>query len=233
MYPQTGADRPVQMMSSMLADTFMADLKTWLESAPEQLPSNRAYNNAYGSPEWFQLMYHHSILLLHRRRLVSPGESLGADQTPASVYIDCATSAQAICQLYRQLYISQRLNDTWGSLHVLFLGGVTFLHCLWARAETRAVFRLDKVASTCTSCMIVLAVMSERWTAVEPYRDAFDMLATATQAMMAETPMTLVTPVMPVLSSSGNEQLTDYLSSMAEIGMCSSVEALLTNMIGQ
>ena len=225
VYPQVGAE-PSSKSVTILED-FKKEFAMWLESAPEQLASNRANNNAFGSREWFLLMYHHSILLLYRHRLVQPG----GPATPSSVFTDCADSSQAICMIYRQLYVSQRLNDTWGALHVLFLAGVTFLHCLWSSAETRAIYRLDKVSSICTSIMIVLAIMSERWTAVEAYRDAFEMLSSATQTMLVEASTGPTAPSRPVLSSGGYDQFTDYLSCMTEVGMCSSVEELLASMV--
>jgi hypothetical protein len=217
---------------NIVMESFKAELKDWLDTAPKQLPSNRAANNAFGSAEWFRLMYHHSILLLHRHRLVSNNQAVSLNTTEAySVYMECAHSGEAICSIYRQLYISQRLNDTWAALHVLFLGGMTFIHCLWADPETRAFFRVDKVAATCTSCMVVLAVMAERWEAVKPYRDAFDMLSSATQTMLAESDRMIPSLAGPLLSSSVQDQLNCYLSSMTEIGMCQSVEEILSSMI--
>lgn len=235
MYPQNNASSPDAITSSILAEGFKTDLQDWLNSAPDQLVENRRHNNAYASHSWFQLMFHHSILLIHRHRLVTAGRGEDKEYLPSSVYLDCASSAQSICHLYRQLYISHRLNDTWGALHVLFLGGVTFLHCLWMSPEVRAEYRLDKVATTCTSCIVVLAVMAERWSAVQSYRDAYDMLSGATQAMLAESLTAVMPPELPVFATIGHdyEQISDYLSSMAEIGMCPSVEALLQDMIAQ
>jgi hypothetical protein len=223
VYPQVEAESPVQAPS--IVEAFKAELCDWLDAAPEQLSSNRMHNNAFGSREWFDLMYHHSILLLYRYRLVHHRGDGGL------IYTDCAHSAQSICMTYRQLYVSQRLNDTWGALHVLFLGGVTFLHCLWSSRETRMIYRQDKVSAICTSIMIVLAIMAERWSAVEAYRDSFEMLSTATQTMLAETSHASGPPTMPVISSTGYDQFTDYLSYMTEVGMCSSVEELLSNMV--
>ncbi|KAK5180756.1 hypothetical protein LTR44_007070 [Exophiala sp. CCFEE 6388] len=225
VYPQVGAETSTQSTSAL--EDFKKEFARWLESAPEQLASNRANNNAFGSKEWFQLMYHHSILLLYRHRLVQPR----GPATPSSIFIDCADSSQSICMIYRQLYFTQRLNDTWGALHVLFLAGVTFLHCLWSSPETRMIYRLDKVSSICTSIMIVLAIMSERWTAVEAYRDAFEMLSGATQTMLVEASTASTAPSRPVLSSGGYDQFTDYLYCMNEVGMCSSVEELLSSMV--
>lgn len=259
---------------SELTDSFKKQLSDWLDSAPPQLPANQVYNNNYGTSEWFQLMYHHSILLLHRNRLAqisipthsSPGTepseknnvAAGGTDIPESVYLECAEASQSICTLYRTLYATQRLNDTWGSLHVLFLGGITFLHCLWVSEEVRARYRQDKVSATCMACMVVLAVMAERWSAVEPFRDAFDLMSNATQSMMAEratnaavaaamaaslsectstatvpqTPLPLLPPpTMPALTASMDDQLSDYLAHMSDIGLCPSIEALLADMI--
>jgi hypothetical protein len=225
MYPQTSIKMPID---PSLAGTFNLELDQWLATAPEQLASNKAHNNAFGSSEWFRISYHHSILLLYRYQLVQePVDSVMWSSVPLS----CANSGQAICSLYRQLYLSQKLNDTWGALHVLFLGGITFLYCLWTSDDVRRAYRLDTVSSTCTSCIIVLAVMTERCSAVKPYRDAFDMLASATQSMLAAGEFMATGASMPVLSSHSQDQFMSYLSSMSELGMCSSVEQLLTGMI--
>lgn len=225
VYPQVIAEANVK--SPSIAEAFKAELAAWVDSAPEQLSSNRMNNNAFGSKEWFNLMYHQSILLLYRYRLVQDQGDVASSQT----YTDCAHSAQSICTIYRQLYVTQRLNDTWGALHVLFLGGVTFLHCLWSSPEARVIYRQDKVSAICTSTMIVLAIMAERWSAVEAYRDAFEMLSSATQTMLAETSQASRPPTMPVIAGTGYDQFTDYLSYMTEVGMCSSVEELLTSMV--
>jgi hypothetical protein len=92
-------------------------------------------------------------------------------------------------------------------------------------------YRQDKVSSICTSTIVVLAIMAERWTAVEAYRDAFDMLSSATQTMLIEASTALATPTMPVISPTGFDQFADYLSFMTDVGMCSAVEELLSSMV--
>jgi len=235
IYPQT-RDSPSHS-NNRLTESFKEELRVWMESAPEQLQEGRAANNAFASPEWYKLMYHHSILLLHRGRLVVNQRS-NSPQSPlnvcedASVFIDCATSAQAICELYRALYMSRRLNDTWGALHVLFLAGLTYIHCVWNSAYTRNAIRRDVISATCTSCMIVLAVMAERCVSVSPYRDIFEMLSNATQAMLVDIENGLhELPRGPVLSSLQADQVNNYFMDMTDVGMCTSIEQLLTDMI--
>ncbi|XXH00784.1 hypothetical protein Hte_007135 [Hypoxylon texense] len=229
MYPQIGTESTAEMRS-MIIQSFRDELKNWLDTAPDQLSSNKAHNNAFGCAEWFELMYHHSILLLHRHSLVSFQQSPNEDGARDPAFLECAQAAERICMLYRQLYITQRLNDTWGALHVLFLGAITFLYCLWVSPETRATYRSDRVSAACTSCMVVLAVMAERWAGVRPYRDTFDMLASATQTMFAESQANPSMHALPALSS-GHDELSSNLIDMAELGMCSSIEDLLTMMI--
>jgi hypothetical protein len=243
IYPETeNATSPHQ--NSTLTESFKDELRAWVRAAPEQSPQGRAARNAFGGSEWYELMYHHSILLLHRGRLVirqrgsnSPNTHSAVTTTlvechDASVFMDCATSSQAICDLYRALYRSQRLNDTWGALHVLFLAGLTYLHCLWSSAEVRSSIRRDVVSSTCASCMVMLAVMTERWDAVAPYRDTFETLSNATQAMLVD--MERGGPQGPALSLSSllqADQVSNDLLGMADIGMCTSVEHILMDMI--
>lgn len=209
----------------MLVRSFRDELKEWLDTTPERLACNKRHNSSFGSSEWWELMYHHSILLLHRQSILSYQRAPDPD-----AFIECALAGEAICKLYRTMYMNQHLHDTWGALHVLFLGSITFLYCLWSSPETRARFRADKVSDTCTSCAVVLAVMSERSPIVRPYRDTFDMLARATQTMYVESQAGLSTHHLPALSS-GHDQLSNNLADMAELGMCASIESLLATMI--
>lgn len=224
IYPQVGAE--VTITPDLLIDDFRRELGEWLEASPFQLSSNRKHNNSFGARIWFDVMYHHSILLLHRYRLMNSRSSV-----PSATYLECAQSAAQLCNGYRQLYVSNRLNDTWGGLHNLFLGGLTFLYCLWSSPEVRTQFRVDKVTTTCTGTSVVLAIMAERWAAAGPYRDAFDMLTEATLTMVAESGTTSTEPTFPVLSCSANGQFSGYLSHMAEVGIGASVEELLSSML--
>ncbi|KAK3633148.1 hypothetical protein LTR56_015924 [Elasticomyces elasticus] len=225
VYPQVESGDTSQ--SDQAIQEFKTEFGLWLEHSPEQLLSNRLHNDTFGSPEWYKLMYNHSILLLYRHKLVRKASG----SVTAQVFVDCAQSSHAICMIYKQLYVTQRLNDTWGALHVLFLAAVTYLHCVLSSDEVRGIYRLNHISSTCTSIMVVLAIMAERWKPVESYRDAFEMLSNATQATLIETSMAQRTPAGPLISPEGQKQFTDYLSYMAEIGMCASVEDLLTDMV--
>ncbi|EXJ91784.1 hypothetical protein A1O3_00334 [Capronia epimyces CBS 606.96] len=223
----TTTTTPDQDSDSLLAG-FKRELEEWLESSPSQLSSSHAQNNSFGSREWFDMMYHHSILLLYRYRLTNQRNNR---KVPSAIYLECAQSSALLCAGYRQLYVSDRLHDTWGGLHNLFLGGVTFLYCLWSSPDMRAQFRLDKVTTTCTACAVVLSIMAERWAAAAPYRDAFDMLSNATLTMVAESGLTCTQPTFPVLSCSANDRFSGYLSHMAEVGIGASVEELLSSML--
>lgn len=222
MYPQVVTSDMGPDVRAMLLRGFRAELRGWLEGAPEQLQSNREANNAFGSHEWFEIMYHHSILMLYRQSLTAAQEG--------EAFLECARAGERICQLYRHLHMRNQLKDTWGALHVLFLGSVTFLYCLWSSPETRSRYRLDEVAAICSCTMVILAVMAERYEVVRPYRDTFETLAGATQTMLVEAQTSSEPQVLPVLPTS-SEHLSSDLADMAEFGMCSSIEVLLSTMI--
>lgn len=215
-------------------------LRDWLEQRPgDPGPGNNNYGVPFGSDKWFLLSYHHSILLLYRHRLIASTdtgtdtntESKVASQDLASVYLECAESAATLARTYQELYLGTAVSTTWGALHVLFLGALTFLHCLWASKEVRQAYRRDAVSSTCTSCTIVLVVMAERWAAAAPYRDTFNTLAAVTQSMLVDGDSAQGPPTLPVLDPTQQGNIAKFLSGIEEIGMCDSVERLLGEMV--
>lgn len=212
-------------------------LRDWLEQRPGDLgPGDNNHGVPFGSDKWFLLSFHHSILLLHRRRLIASTDTdtsaTGeASHDLAGVYLECAESAATIARTYQELYLGTAVSTTWGALHVLFLGGLTFLHCLWASKEVRQSYRRDAVSAICTSCTIVLVVMAERWSAAAPYRDAFNALAAATQSMLVDGDSAQAVPSLPVLDAAEQGNMAKFLSGIEEIGMCDSVEHLLGEMV--
>ncbi|CAI6095303.1 unnamed protein product [Clonostachys chloroleuca] len=224
VYPQVSGE--INTIMPSLINNLRQELDEWLETSPPQLASNVEHNNAFGSREWFEGMYHHSILLLHRKGLTDT-----RNRPPPETFLACARSGAAICTGYRQFYLNNRLTDTWAGLHNLFLGGVTFLYCLWSSPETRANFRLDSVSNICMACNVVLSITAERWPCAAAHRNTFDMLTNATMSMLVETNTTSSEPSFPILPSSATDQFSGYFANMAEVGVSTSVEELLSNML--
>lgn len=209
------------------AEQIDQQLREWFERAPlEPKPSS-----LFSGRDWLSLSYHHSILLLHRRRLIVGSDSPEMRAHPAIIqsHLKCAKSAKQICRLYREIYFTHAVSFTWGALHVLFLAGLTFLHSLWTSEEVRAACRRDVVA-TCTSCTIVLVVMGERWNVAQPYRDLFNLLADATQAMLAEL-HDGVHHQLPVIRRSDHISISGLLNSISGVGIDRSAEMLLNDMV--
>lgn len=209
------------------AEKIDQQLREWSENAPLE-PKN---STLFSGRDWLSLSYHHSILLLHRRRLIVGSDYPEMSTHPLIVqsHLKCAESAIQICRLYREIYFTSAVSFTWGALHVLFLAGLTFLHSLWTSKEVRDACRRDVVA-TCTSCTIVLVVMGERWSVAQPYRDLFNLLADATQAMLAESNdgghRTL-----PVMRRSDHISIPGLLNSISGVGIDRSAEMLLHDMV--
>ncbi|KAF2871916.1 fungal-specific transcription factor domain-containing protein, partial [Massariosphaeria phaeospora] len=205
IYPQVSGD--ADATRPCLIDGLKRELDDWLDSSPAQFLSTEAHNNAFGSREWFEGCYHHSILLLHRRGR------------------HCAGWPTCRCRAARP---SRRRRGRFGARAARGDSrgcGVTFIYCLWSSGEACAHFRVDAV---------LLSIIAERWACAVPYRNAFDMLARATMAMLVENlaaAAAATPPLFPVLRSPENDQPSSYISHMAEVGIGASVEDLLATML--
>ncbi|KIW45567.1 uncharacterized protein PV06_03948 [Exophiala oligosperma] len=169
-------------------------LEEWFADTPYQ-PQHPDTGpvSVFTSKDWFRLAYDHSIILLYRHCLTCEyhrqpnASSIGPQCSKAQVdaaFQECASSARQICVLYRRTYQRSPIRYTWGSLHILFLAGLTYLHCLWSSETVRkSIPKLD-VINTCTSCNMVLVIIAERWSVAASYRDLFEKLSERTINMV-------------------------------------------------
>ncbi|KAL5341016.1 fungal-specific transcription factor domain-containing protein [Aspergillus crustosus] len=181
-----------------VVESLRAELEEWRASLPSQL--DFAHSNplsVFASSEWFRLAYDHTILLFYRPLITSPlGEkSSGPPGLPSlsemydeemveRAFDECALCAREMCLLYRKIYQSSSIQFTWGSLHILFLGGLTYLYCLWRSRRVREKTRQTDVVSTCLACSTVLVIIAERWNLATSYRDLFEALSEKTISMV-------------------------------------------------
>ena len=249
--------RSCQPIDFRFADSMRRELESWYAATPEQsytAPGGQL--SVFSSKEWFSIAYHHTILLIYRRHLIvsscgsaaqnSGDRSARSQQAIDSAFTICSNAGRQICLLYRQLYISRSVNYTWGSLHMLFLGGLTYLHTLWASNDVRQATRRDDVYTTCTACTMVLVIMAERWKAAASYRDIFETLTSKTITMMCDTERAS----WPVAQSNTRKQpwvadqpateqslkqlpFQEWVDNVADIGMCEGVQSMLDTFLGE
>ncbi|KAJ5157920.1 uncharacterized protein N7482_009020 [Penicillium canariense] len=203
-------------------------LDNWLASTPRITSHVGPSLSVFSSTDWFDLTYNHSILLLYRG-LLTDSTRRCADK----YFIECMQAAEKVCQGYRRQYMGTSTSFTWGSLHLLVLAGLTYLHCIWTSARARETVRQDKVSSTCTDCTIVLVLMAERWEAAGPYRDIFQVLASRTMTMMVDKISTKVTlPCDPAqLIDPVPGDLAQWMAEITDLGMEGGIDPLLTGFI--
>lgn len=172
-FPLDGAARSIEELRQQLED--------WRASVPA-LPSFKTNQplSVFSSQDWFELAYDHSILLLYRPLLTSGGPSSESNAAFENAIGECCSKARDICVRYRRLSQTQSVQFTWGSLHILFLGGFTYCFCLWRSRALRACTRLSEVMATCMACTTVLAIIAERWKLATSYRDIFETLSQRT-----------------------------------------------------
>ncbi|KAJ5108929.1 hypothetical protein N7456_005604 [Penicillium angulare] len=175
---------------STLVEQLRQELEEWHSGAPDELDtSNASPFSVFDSPNWFHIAYDYSILLLYRPRitcsLATQGDLQKTQPIDAAFQI-CADASRDICQRYRRLYQARRrIQFTWGSLHILFLAGLTFNYCLWRSRRLRESTPQSVVVNTCMACTTLLVIIAERWSQASSYRDIFESLSERTINMMS------------------------------------------------
>ncbi|KAF5510549.1 Positive regulator of purine utilization [Colletotrichum siamense] len=177
-------------------ESLRQELDEWRVNTPDQLDYSVSHPlSVFTSRSWFQLAYDHSILLLYRHYMMAlPGSHTPANCNDSTNVNDieateraleeCAVRAREMCLLYRRVYQSSSVQFTWGSLHILFLGGLTYLYCLWRSKRVRDSIRQADVVTTCMACTTVLIIIAERWNLATSYRDIFETLSQRTITMV-------------------------------------------------
>ncbi len=167
------------------------ELEDWRATAPVVVdPPLDSPLSVFASIGWFQLAYNHSILLLYRHYIMDTKPykcSPPLPKTPDIVnraFEECFAKAQDQCLLYRRMYQNPSIQFTWGSLHMLFFSGLTYLYCLWRSKPIRDAAKQRDVVNTCMACQTVLVIIAERWKLATSYRDLFETLSDRTISMM-------------------------------------------------
>lgn len=167
-----------------LMDQLRAELEAWHSEIP-YAPDTAGLDplSVFASREWFRLAYDHSILILYRHWITHkalPGEEDSVEEALEC----CMQKAKELCLLYRRLFQYQSLQFTWGSLHILFLGGLTYLYCIWKSAKVRQATKRMDIINTCMACNTALVIIAERWSKAVPYRDIFEVLSERTISLV-------------------------------------------------
>ncbi|EPE09054.1 transcriptional activator protein acu [Ophiostoma piceae UAMH 11346] len=204
VYPTTNRDGRAWDETTIM--NLRQELEQWRASSPDRLELYDTQPlSVWASQEWFNNAFDYSILLLYRHHIAMPASFGGfasfttfappgqagdgsADSLPQAhierALDECLYYSRDMCLNYRRLYQKPSIQFTWGSLHILFLGGLTYLYCLWRSARLRAKVRRADVASTCMACTTVLVIIAERWNLATVYRDIFEALSERTISMM-------------------------------------------------
>lgn len=185
LYPTTTKPSiPHATTRQVLAGHLRQELEEWYAAIPDPTDNSSSHPlSVFASKTWFQLAYDHSILLLYRHYITLPPPP-DEEESVERAFEQCAIRAREICLLYRRLYQRSTIQFTWGSLHILFMGGLTYLYCLWKSARVRQSARQTDVINTCMACNTVLVIIAERWIQATTYRDTFETLSEKTMNMI-------------------------------------------------
>lgn len=198
LYPPNGRQSCGNHCSQRrIIDSLRKDLEDWHTATPDQLDLSASQPlSVFASKSWFQLAYDYTVLLLYRHYMfASHSGRNGFDLNDSAVVNDvheaantaieeCFVRARQICLGYRRIYQSSSVQFTWGSVHILFLAGLTYLFCLWHSSALRSKAKQSDIMSTCMACNTVLIIVAERWKLAASYRVAFETLSERTIRMI-------------------------------------------------
>ncbi|KAH7038049.1 fungal-specific transcription factor domain-containing protein [Microdochium trichocladiopsis] len=157
------ADKPLTSLLSKVEPIFQ-ELEKWKQTTAEKLGSQ---------PKDFHyamLSYHKSLWLLVQPflPLLSPSDAY---------YQACIRAAGEICQTHKHLHQSLDYGHSFIAVQTVFVSGITLLYALWTHQRDAWSVTLS---NDIRACSLVLFVMGERAPWVRKYRDAFELLVTAT-----------------------------------------------------
>lgn len=205
-----------------------AALEDWLATAPD--PPSRSGNvlSIFCSKDWYNLNHCGTILILYRHHLVDKG-------TPDHIFVECMQAASTVCRVYRRRYIGTLIKATWGTLHCLFLAGLTYLHCLWTSSSACQSVQFHEVSKTCTDCTIVLVAIAEGWEGAATYRDIFELLAGHTLSMIVNRKDQSLLPPRDstLVDSLERETMSQWISDIGNTGTFDNFDDLLTGYIDE
>lgn len=209
---------------------FRAEIDAWLASTPPIPPRTGAALSILATQDWYDLSYSETIIMLYRGRLIDHSGGAAAND---DVFLQCARAAESICLKNRRLYIAKPVNCTWGTLHVIFSAGLTYLHCLWTSAAVRHQTSLDEMNSTLTSCTMLLTVIADRFKGAASYRDVFEALCSRTKKMMVDgggeqSGVQLLT-MDPCDVAPG--RFTQWMAEISDAGISNAVDSLLAGLV--
>ncbi|GAB1735224.1 hypothetical protein KC333_g6952 [Hortaea werneckii] len=222
--PALARSRSDQSIQEENISAFHKELKEWICSIPPEplRPRTGLPLCTFGSAEDYKITYNETILLLFR------GELIKGKQGDEQSFLECMRASSEICDSCKTLYVGKPINYTWSTLHVIFLAGLTYMHCLWVSPKCRDTTRLDKVSETLTKCTMLLTIMAERWHSVGSYRDLFEPLASKTMALVVKSSQN--TDFASDRSPIDTNDVTQRISKMSSEGAPDVFEALLTKM---
>ncbi|KND91992.1 Positive regulator of purine utilization [Tolypocladium ophioglossoides CBS 100239] len=228
LYSDAITSRPDQSAYNTRAKQFHTELDNWIASVPPIPHRTGTALSVFPSSDWYELSYSESIILLHRGRLT------GSEDAQDSVFMECVRAAENICNGCRRQYIGKPVNYTWGTLHTLFMAGLTYLHCVWASPTVRQTVRYDDMSSTFTTCTMLLAIMADRWEGAGPYRDLFEALASRALTMVVdETRKEQMAPAPTPSEGLDEGDLARWISEVTDMGMSDGLEGILSGLIVQ
>jgi hypothetical protein len=156
----------------------------------------------YRTHEWYNLLYHNCILMLHR-----PIHSLQDVPQTSEVLLQIYNSSRQSISSYADLHKARKINYTWITLHAVFLVALSYVYALRIhfqgkrrqrqapveslpptfQAQLTSEPSIHQIVSDMRACSTVLVALSERWNIGRGCHEVFARLSDAVLADASES----------------------------------------------
>ncbi|KAH0832637.1 putative Fungal specific transcription factor [Fonsecaea pedrosoi] len=174
------------------------ELVRWREDIPSsemlgEMCTSRSPVSRFLTNDWYHVLYHNAILILHGPSPMFPGD-LGSADAPGENTLLLLRSAKAVINLNSKLHRHRQLDYSWITLKAIFLGGITYIYAIgallkkWkASLQKRSVSHKDMTFVPATidiiadvrACSNILLAVSERRPAARTFCEVFERLSNA------------------------------------------------------
>lgn len=155
---------------------ILLELNAWMETFPYK--DNAA--STFETNNWSLISYHNSVLLLLRPVILEISKLKERSPKRFLEWFKVFTeSASSICINYKSMHLKKKLSYTWLAMHCCFVGGISFLYCLWLDCSLKVLKwkRQSLVYETISACQTILYIFAERWPSAARFRDSFERLS--------------------------------------------------------
>lgn len=156
----------------LVFNDWRVNIMRQLDAWKDQVPKTRRNMNCDFNQDFFQLNYHHTVVVLYG---LSPKHF---KLTPEDFY-KVSESSKELINIYANLRTNKMINYTWAAVLNLFMAGTSYLYTIYNSELVRHQNSLFEVKKFTQDCINVMNSLVDKCDAALSCKNTFEMLTSA------------------------------------------------------